>query len=157
MRARRACTFVSLLLVSSGTSACYTHRPLNLDALPVGTRVEFTLTDRGAVDLADSVGGTPVRVTGRVQSMTGEHVVLGLNRVTFRQGTAVTWAGEPVGVPRSAVASARERQFSWWRSAIAGTLVTTGFLAVISRLGVNVGGLGIFGDGGGGGGPGAGQ
>jgi hypothetical protein len=148
---------VSLLVMSSGTSACYTQRALTLDALPVGTRAEFTLTDRGAVELADSVGGTPVRITGRVQSANGERVVVGINRVHLRQGNAVRWGGESVGVPRAYVASVRERRFSWWRTALTGAAVTTGFLAVISKLGVNIGWLsGPLGDGGGGG-PGTGQ
>ena len=144
-------------MLSSGTTACYTQRPLTLDALPVGTRVEFTLTDRGAVELADSVGGTPVRLTGRVQDTRGDRVVLGLNRVHLRTGNAVSWGGEAVGVPRSYVAAARERTFSWWRTALTSAVVTTGFLAVIHKLGANIAWLsGPLGDGGGGG-PGTGQ
>jgi hypothetical protein len=144
---------VPLLLVSSGTSACYTQRPLALDALPVGTRVEFTLTDRGAVELADTVGGTPVRLTGRVQDSRGDRVVLGVNRVHLRQGNAVTWNGEAVGVPREYVATARERKFSWWRTALMGAVVTSGFVAVANKLGANLGWLSApLGDGGGGGG-----
>lgn len=155
-RSRRA-RLVLLLLVSGSTSACYTYRPLVTDALPVGTRVEAELTDRGGVEIADSVGGTATRLSGRVQRVEGERVILALNRVTLRQGRAVTWAGEPVGVPTRHIASVRSRKFSWWRTAIMGTLVTTGFVAIANKLGANIGWLSGPLSSDGGGGPGTGQ
>jgi hypothetical protein len=149
---RRALMGVAFAVGAGGVGACYSYRPLSVDALPVGTRVVADLTDRGGVELADTVGGTAVRLSGRVNATSPERMVLSLNQVTFRQGRAVTWGGEPVGVPRQYVLSVRERKFSWWRSALAGAAVTTGFLYTINKLGVNIGWLGgPLGDGGGGG------
>lgn len=146
------------LLASLALGGCYTHRPLVLDAIPAGTRVEVVLTDRGGVDLAETVGGTAERLSGRVQTLGPERMVVALNRVQMRRGQSITWSGEPVGVPRSAVASVRERRLSWWRTTLMGAAVTAGFLAVIDRLGANIGWLsGAFGGDGGGGGPGTSQ
>lgn len=157
MRWKRSAGCVAGLCGGWLLTGCYTHTVLAPDAVPAGTRVEMLLTDRGGVELADSVGGTAERLTGRVQSLGPERMVVALNRVSMRRGQTVIWNGEPVGIPRSAVASVRERRLSWWRTTLLGAAVTTGFLAVIDRLGANIGWLsGAFG-GDGGGGPGTGQ
>lgn len=160
-RSRRGRRVVSLLLVGggtmAGTSACYSYRPLSTEAVPVGTRVVASLTDRGAVEMADTVGGAATRLSGRVQAATDQRLVLALNRVTFRQGRAVSWAGEPVGVPRQYVASLSERRFSWWRSLVTTAVVSTALVTVANRLGMNVGFFGGPQPDGGGHGGGAGQ
>lgn len=143
VRSRRGRRLVSLLLVSSGTtvgaSACYSYRPLSVETVPVGTRVVASLTDRGAIEMSDTVGGAATRLSGRVQASSDQRLVLALNRVTFRQGRSVSWAGEPVGVPRQYVASVAERRFSWWRSLLTTAVVSTALLTVADRLGLNVG------------------
>ncbi len=130
---------VSALVLSSGATGCYTHREVDTEVVPVGTRIVAQLTERGTLEMVDTLGGSAVSVSGRVQSATVDRMIVALNRVNLRQGTAVTWAGEPVGIPKRYVNRVRERKLSVWRSVLTGAAVATGFLLLIDSLGMDVG------------------
>ncbi len=135
----RSVVMLAVLVVGTGITGCYTHRQIDTEVVPVGTRIVAQLTERGTLEMTDSLGGSAVSVSGRVQSASVDRMIVALNRVTMRQGNAVTWSGEPVGIPRTYVNRVRERKFSAWRSMLTGAIVASGFLFVIDRLGMDVG------------------
>jgi hypothetical protein len=111
--------------------------------------VSLTLSDRGRVAMADSLGGAGIqRVEGRVLSRTDDSTfVVGVSRVRFLGGAETTWNGEQVSFRTSSVAIAERRVLNRGRS----TALIVGSLAAVTALvlGLSLNGSGTGLDGGG--------
>jgi hypothetical protein len=123
-------------------SACYTYTPAAGEFAP-GTRVAYTVTDRGRVALADQVGPGAMRVEGTVLENTGSGYVVAMSRVRSLDGSISRWAGERVTVEKDHVANSFERRFSKQRTAVAIGATIVGVTAFILTRNLLANGLGI--------------
>lgn len=124
------------LVVGAG---CYRYVPL--EAPTPSVPLSATLTDRGSVELSEAVGATAVRIDGRLISVSETAVSLAVAKVSFRNGLANAWQGEPVTVPRAYIATLKERRLSRGRTVAFSTLLVGGVVALI--MGID---LVVFGD-----------
>lgn len=107
--ARSAATGCFLLL-----GACYRYTPTT-DAAAAGSDVRIHLTAAGAAGLTPVLGAGTTSVTGRVVSVTDSDVIL-LVSETGRGESRVSWGGERITLPRSALASAELRSLDRGRT-----------------------------------------
>jgi hypothetical protein len=136
------------VLLLAGMGACYSVRPLETPAPAPGVRVVANLTEQGSLDLANQVGPRVREVEGVFAQMRADTLELSVTRVTHRDGTSNYWNGEPVAIPRAAVAALHERQIDTRRSVLLGAAITGGALLAAHFFG------GFFtGESGGGGNP----
>jgi ABC-type uncharacterized transport system auxiliary subunit len=134
----------AMLLLASLTAGCYTTRPLTTTQPAVGQHVVLQLTDQGSVDMTPLIGAQMTAIEGDVTAAADGQIVLRVTRTEQRNGLDVTWAGEPVAVPRGAIATMRERTLDKRRSwlfggGIAALAIT---LAILVGTGVLGGGSG---------------
>jgi hypothetical protein len=131
-------------LLAFTTTACYVNRPLTTSLPSPGQRVFVRLTDQGSIDLARYIGPGMVAVDGTVESAADGEIALRVLRTEQRNGVDVSWAQEPVTVPRSAIASIEERSLdkrrSWMVAGLLGGLVVA--VGILIGTGVLSGGAG---------------
>lgn len=130
-------------------TACYRTTPITGATPAAGTEVVVDLTDRGAVELAPTLGERLESVRGLFDMATDDRLALLMLGATDRTGAEAPWRRERVEIPRDYVASVSRRQFDRMRSVLATTLLLTG---VVIAGGIASGGSGIGGFFGGGGG-----
>ena len=131
-----------LMVMLATQSGCYTYAPA-AGSLTPGTRVAYTVTDRGRVALADQVGSGVVRIEGTIVQNTGSEYVLAVSRVRTLDGSASRWAGERVSLSHDHVANSFERRFSKGRTALAITATVVGVTAFIITRNLLAGGFGF--------------
>lgn len=136
----RVLLFVAPLLVG-----CYVYRPLGSAAPRPGSLVRASLTEAGSDELRAQVGPQVAAIDGRVvsaasQPVMAEPLVLGVTQTTNHSGTEQDWKGERVAIPRSAIASLRERTLSRGRTALATGAVVTALIATVRAFVVKGGG-----------------
>ena len=137
---------VTLLLF--GLYGCYTYRPLVSPDPVAGTRVSAQLTEEGSRDLSGKVGPEVEHVEGEVLRVDSAGIQLSVRQVEGFRGIESDWNGEPVVIPRTAVAGWQQRRLSLGGTGFVGGLVLGGVYAMYRLLG----GPGIFQGGGRGGG-----
>jgi len=111
--------------------ACYSYAPLRSVTPSPAQQVGVVINDRGRTLLGERVGALVERIDGRIVSIDSSSVVLDVFRVTDLRGTATTWTGERVTIPRDAVLGFRERKLSKLRVL---ALVGAAALAVFAVL-----------------------
>jgi hypothetical protein len=111
--------------------ACYRYSPTT-HAPAAGTDVRIHLTEGGAASLAAVLGAGTTSVTGRVVGATDSDVVLTVSE-TGRDATRVSWGGEQITIPRSAVATAEQRSLDGWRT-LGVTAIGVGAAGAIALL-----------------------
>ena len=125
---RMRLTIVAAAAVLGG---CYTYSPLATPTPEIGTSLAATLTSAGSQDLARYLGPDVFVVRGRyVRSMEDGGIVLSVTSVELQRGDEVSWAGEAVDLPNSAIASLEVRRLARGKSLLlagvgAGGLVAT--------------------------------
>jgi hypothetical protein len=142
--------FVALLMFL--LAGCYTYRPLISPEPVAGTRVSAELTEEGSRDLSGKIGPAVEHVEGDVLRVDSAGIQLSVLQVEGFRGIESDWNGEPVLLPRTAVAGWQQRRFSVGGTGFVGGLVLGGVYAMYRLLG----GPGIF-QGGGRGGSGSSQ
>lgn len=140
----------TILFVAS-LCGCYTYRPLVLPEPVPGTRVSAQLTQQGSRELSGEIGPAVEHVEGQVLRVDSAGIELAVLQVEGFKGIQSDWNGEPVVIPRAAVAGWQQRRLSVGGTGFVGGLVLGGVYAMYRLLG----GPGIFqgGRGGGGGTP----
>lgn len=127
---RRTLRLIAALLLGLQLAGCYTYVPTSTGAVPPGSVVTVSVTDRGRVGLTEAVGPGVRRIGGSVMSRTDTAVVLAVNTVQHLDlGVPVRWAGESVVIPSDYVAEIREKRFSKGRTAILGAAIVAGAVA----------------------------
>jgi hypothetical protein len=111
--------------------ACYRYTPTT-HAPAAGTDVRIHLTEGGAASLAPVLGAGTRSVTGRVVSATESDLILTVSE-TGRDATRVSWGGERITLPRSAVAHAEHRSLDGWRT-VGVTAIGVGAAGAIALL-----------------------
>jgi hypothetical protein len=132
-------------------AGCYTYTPL-ATLTPADAEVALSLTDRGRVEAATTLGGGIDRVEGKLVATSDTAYELAVLRVRDIRGTETTWAGERATVPRAWVANAYERHISRSRTYIAASAFTAAVAAFIASRTLGGGGPTLQNPGGGGGG-----
>lgn len=141
---------IALACLSAG-QGCYTYVPRQ-PAAPVATgrRYQAELTDSGVVTMTSQLGPGVYLLDGRLIAANEQTITLAANTLTSRRtGIEQFWNGEPVVLPRSAVALLRERVLSKGRSAAVAALAA-GAVAIL-YAGFSTRGFGVGGGGRGGG------
>lgn len=111
---RRAVSSLCIATMALQT-ACFSYAPLGTMAPSPAQQVGVVINDRGRTLLGERVGALVDRIDGRIVSADSQNVVLDVYRVTDLRGTATTWTGERVTIPRDAVLGFRERKISKFR------------------------------------------
>jgi hypothetical protein len=123
-----------LVLCALSGLGCYEYLPARNSASLQGQRVQFSLTDSGAVVLAPKVGPSVEAIEGELLADTAGTYVVAVALTRGRGGTEIDWRGERVAVAHGLVSSVAQRRFSPTRSAFAGALMTAGIVAVTVGL-----------------------
>jgi hypothetical protein len=97
---------------------CYTYLPLQTSVPATGKRIAVVLNDRGRLALGDRLGSAIDRVDALFVQRDSLSVTLEVYRTIDLRGTAVTWTGERVQVPRDGITGYQERQFSRRRTTL---------------------------------------
>ena len=92
--------------------ACYDYVEHRTTAITPGREVQLTLTDSGAVALAQLVGPRVQFVRGRFVADSSGAYILAVNSTQTRDGNDADWHAERLAVPHVLVTSLADRQFS---------------------------------------------
>jgi hypothetical protein len=114
---------------------CYTYRPLVSPDPVAGTRVSAQLTEEGSRDLSGKIGPAVEHVEGSVLRVDSDGIQLSVLQVEGFRGIESDWNGEPVLIPRTAVAGWQQRRFSVGGTGFVGGLVLGGVYAMYRLLG----------------------
>ena len=110
---------------------CYRYTAMS-GAPGAGTDVRIHLTEAGGASLASVLGAGTTSVTGRVISANDTDLVLVVSE-TGRPDGRVSWGGERITLPRSALASAEHRSLDRWRT-VGVSAIGLGAAGVIALL-----------------------
>ena len=111
---------------------CYRYTAMSA-APGAGTDVRIHLTEAGGASLAPVLGAGTTSVTGRVLRATETDLVLVVSE-TGRADGRVSWGGEQITRPRSALASAEHRSLDRWRTVGVGAIGFVGVIALLVNL-----------------------
>jgi hypothetical protein len=114
---------------------CYTYSAAPAAPAP-GTHLVLGLTDRGRVELGDSVGPGASSIEGTTVMSTDSAYSLRVTKVSYLNGQSNEWTGEALLVPKNLVTNAREQRFSRSRSWVAAAAVGGGLIAFIASRGL---------------------
>ena len=122
---------------------CYRYVPMETAAAPtVGTHVRARLTAEGARSLAPRIGEGVTALEGRVVRVEGGDPVLAVARTLRADSVESLWdGGEPVAVPRAAVAGFERRRLDARRT-VGAAAIGAGALFLLGRLIDSLGGSG---------------
>jgi hypothetical protein len=111
---RRSAILLSLLLVVG----CFRYTPSVAAETSAGDVVRIRLTDAGALRLAAAIGPQAQLVEGRLVSVADTGYVVAVSSVTRSSDSIIQWAGEPVTIPRDAIAATERRVLDAGRTAL---------------------------------------
>jgi hypothetical protein len=140
--------YIAAAVFGFALCGCYTYRPLVPPEPVAGTRVSADLTEEGSRNLSGEIGPAVEHVEGQVLRVDSAGIQLSVLQVEGFKGIQSDWNGEPVVIPRTAVAGWQQRRLSVGGTGFVGGLVLGGLYAMYRLLG----GAGIFQGGRGGGG-----
>jgi len=130
-RRLRAGTAAALVLTSM---ACRSYVPVVPHQLAPGSTARVSLTDRGSVELASSLGPRGDLVEGRVVESDDSALVLAVSTVVRTNGVEESWRGERLAVPQSYVAEATMPKLSRVRSVLLAGGVIAGLAAIAAAI-----------------------
>ena len=128
-------TRLLLLCAALSLAACYTYRPLETPEPAEGSRVSAQLTNSGSRELVAEIGPDVLHVEGKVLHADSTGLDLEVREIESYRGIRSDWKGEPVRLPREAVAGLQERRLSPGGTGIMGGAVVVGLYAIYHVLG----------------------
>jgi hypothetical protein len=140
----RTCAAAVMAASAVTSGGCYRYTPIDSPSPALGSEVRLRLTDAGAITMAPLVGNRIELVDGHVSSVADTAVTLSVMGTTDRLGSEVTWKGEQVVFPRSAVAGLERRSIDKGKSYLVGGIAA----GLVAAVGI---GFSISGNGSGGG------
>jgi hypothetical protein len=123
-----------VLSVVAASTGCYRYVPgAQSSDLQIGEEVRVRLTSSGSVALQSLVGSDVVAIDGRVTVRSDTAYALAVGATTKKEGDSVVWTGEPVTVPRSAIAGVEHRVLNKRKTVLMSALgiAGAGLVAVI--------------------------
>lgn len=112
---------------------CYDAFPLVTPAPQPGRELVVQLTDAGSENLARFVGPRATEIRGRYLGSSPDTLRVAVLGVTMRNEEERFWQQEQLGIPRSAIATLRERRLS--RPRTAGVMVLLAAAAALVKIG----------------------
>lgn len=100
-------------------AGCYASMPVH-GTPAAGTTLVLDLNDRGRVVLGDQVGPSATKIEGEVASASDSVYSLRVRSVSYLNGQANRWSGEPLTVSTNLVSQATQRTFSRGRTTLLG-------------------------------------
>lgn len=140
--------FVVLLPAFLALGACYRYVPLPTPQPEVGAEVRSFLTPEGTEAVATTLGRNVSVFDGRVLNEQGAAWRFAVTQTATREDRRVNWTGEPVDIPRSAIARMQLRVLDRPKT------IRTAILAAVGGVAVGLMIRGIATSDGGSGGPG---
>ena len=133
---------VAVVLLLPNTVGCYTTRYVPEGTVQPEMRVSLSITDRGRVAIADSLGTGVLKVNGRLLSATDSQYVVSVSDLDLMNGRTARWNGETVGIDRQHVGGVGQRTLSRSRTGAlaAGVIAAIVLIAVQSITGFLGGG-----------------
>lgn len=127
---RKAALTVPLMV--STMTGCFTAKPVVGEPLPAGTEVLVKVTDAGRFNLAAQLGPGVDVVEGRLISRDASAVTVAAASVTLLGGGHQVWSGERIRIGADQVALLSKKQFSRGRTAIV-TAAVLGVVVVVAK------------------------
>lgn len=121
--------------------ACYSYAPIQSAPPPEARDVGIVVNDRGRTLLGDRVGSLVDRIDGKLLRSDSVNLTLEVHRVTDLRGSASTWTGETVVIPREAILGYRQRKLSKFKTLLVVAVAVAAVIVTATRS------LDIFGDG----------
>ncbi|MSR36495.1 MAG: hypothetical protein EXR95_07625 [Gemmatimonadetes bacterium] len=143
MRRRTRRPLWATLCALVALTACQTYRPLALADVRRGARVRVVAAEPVTVRLREITVDRARLIDAEAIGVDWSNLMLSALWVERDGGIGTPGEGWTVTVPLGAVASLRERRFSWWRTAVVGGALVAG-----TALGWRALGVGGSGDGG---------
>ncbi|HEX9607734.1 MAG TPA: hypothetical protein VF962_10920 [Gemmatimonadaceae bacterium] len=112
---RTAMISVSFLTIASCTSYTAIH---GIETAP-GNNVRVRLSDKGAVDLVQSIGPRARQLEGTLKQVTDSSMVVSVRRVTREGGGEDTYDGQDISIPSQDIETAEASRTSVSRSILA--------------------------------------
>ena len=133
---------LAAVLLLPNTVGCYTTRYVPEGIVQPEMRVSLSITDRGRVAIADSLGTGVLKVNGRLLSATDSQYVVSVSDLDLMNGRTARWNGETVGIDRQHVGGVGQRTLSRSRTGavVAGVIAAIVLIAVQSITGFIGGG-----------------
>lgn len=116
--------------------ACYDYDPVPHGAPAPGAEITTTLTDAGSLDLARYLGPDVAAVSGRVERVNADNLVISASRVRTSNGVEHFWTGETVLLPRPDIGNVAVRKLAVARSALCVALGAGGVYELLQAFGV---------------------
>lgn len=128
--ARRVGLVGATAFTMHAVAGCYTRQPVEAGAVPPGTTVVATISDRGRVSLNGSLGESPGTVEGRLTTRTDSTLTLAVTGVESLRGVSSKWTGDVVTLRLNDVAFVQSKRLDRGRTA----LVVVGAVAAVAAL-----------------------
>jgi hypothetical protein len=113
-------------------AACYSYQtagPVDDAAPQIGTRIEVSLTQQGAVSLASELGPSVLTVEGDLLEANPAGLTLAVWQVQDDRKIRSDWKGERVAIPRETIGTVRRRKFAAGATGLLGGLLAGGVFA----------------------------
>ena len=124
---------IVICLASLFTIACYRYTPI--DASPIaGSVVRLDLSDAGAQRMAAVLGRNAIGVEGTILSANDTSFLMSVSATRQRDEQPLTWAGERVTVPRTAVQTMEGRSLDKKKTFMIAGIAILGAIAVKAIL-----------------------
>ncbi|MGQ0648348.1 MAG: hypothetical protein ACT4P7_12335 [Gemmatimonadaceae bacterium] len=121
---------LSALSLSMSLSACYRYVPLPTPTPVAGTEVRSFLTPEGSTSMATTLGRNVSVFDGRLLSDEQNAWRFAVSQTRTAEARAVSWSGEPITVPRSAIARMELRVLDRSKTIRAAIIATVGGVAL---------------------------
>jgi hypothetical protein len=121
-------TLCALALAALG--ACYRYEPLTTPTPVVGTELRSFLTQEGAASMATTFGRNVVVFDGRLMADQENVWRFAVTQTRTSDARSVNWSGEPVSVPRTAIARMEQRVLDRPKTIRTAIFATLGAVAV---------------------------
>ncbi|MEP7384105.1 MAG: hypothetical protein ABI910_20675 [Gemmatimonadota bacterium] len=133
---------LALLAIAASTlGGCYRYQaPESLHPQP-GEQLRLQLTRAGAETVAARLGPETAVVEGRVRADSADGIQMTVLQTTrWGDGGLIRWTGEPVTIPRAAIARTEQRTLDRRRSFVAGGIAVLATVGTFLLLKATTGG-----------------
>jgi len=101
------------------TTSCTAYTPIRGIETAPGNNIRVRLSDKGAVDLVQSIGPRARQLEGTLKQVTDSFMVVSVRRVTREGGGEDTYDGQDISIPSQDIETAEASRTSVPRSILA--------------------------------------
>lgn len=126
-------TLVSVSFLA--TASCTTYTPIHGIETAAGNNVRVRLSDKGAVDLVQSIGPRARQLEGTLKQVTDSSMLISVRRVSREGGGEDTYDGQDISIPSQDIETAEASRTSVPRSILAAGGILASALLVAKGAG----------------------